>query len=258
MKVVLFCGGFGTRLREHSETIPKPLVPIGARPILWHLMKYYAHHGHREFVLCLGYGGHHIRQFFMGYDARESEDFVMRHGASTLVRAETDVPDWTIHFVDTGLHANIGQRLLAVRHLVADEEAFLANYSDQLSSLPLGAYVSWFFERDAIASIVAVRVPQSFHTVDIEQATGRVTRLQSIADGHTWVNGGFMLMRPTVFDYINAGEELVEQPFNRLVTEGKLAAYPYRGFWKPMDTFKDKLAFDEMDARGERPWACWR
>jgi glucose-1-phosphate cytidylyltransferase len=257
MKVVLFCGGLGTRLREHSETIPKPLVPIGARPIIWHLMKYYAHHGHREFVLCLGYGGDHIRQFFLNYDARGSEDFVLMGGKSKLVRTETDVPDWKIHFIDTGLKANIGERLTAVRHLVEDEELFLANYSDQLSDLPLPAYLDWFAKQNAVASFLAVKPSQSFHLVQMD-GLGKVARLQSVAETDTWINGGYLVLKPQVFDFIRAGEELVERPFARLVEQNLLVAHRYEGFWKAMDTIKDKLSYDEMDARGERPWMVWR
>jgi glucose-1-phosphate cytidylyltransferase len=257
MKVVLFCGGLGTRLREHSETIPKPLVTVGARPIIWHLMKYYAHYGHREFVLCLGYGGHHIRQFFLNYDAREAEDFVLRRGVSGLRRTETDVPDWTIHFVDTGLHANIGERLLAVKDLVDSEEVFLANYSDGLSNLPLQEYLEWFHEQSATASFLAVKPSQSFHLVEMQQS-GRVERLHEVRETDTWINGGFMILTRSIFDAIHPGEELVEQPFARLIENGKLVAYRYEGFWKAMDTVKDKLSYDQMDARGERPWAFWR
>jgi len=257
MKVVLFCGGLGTRLREHSETIPKPLVPIGSRPIIWHLMKYYAFHGHTDFILCLGYGGHHIRQFFLNYDPRDAEDFVLDRGQSRLLHPETDVQDWTVHFVDTGTHSNIGERLLSVRHLLQDERAFLANYSDQLTDLPLVPYVDWFAKADAVASFITVRPSQSFHLVDMEES-GRVLRLRSVVDTDIWINGGFMIMTPEIFDFMRPGEELVEAPFSRIVEQGLLVAYRYAGFWKAMDTYKDKISYDQMDARGERPWVLWR
>jgi glucose-1-phosphate cytidylyltransferase len=256
VKVVLFCGGLGTRLREHSETIPKPLVNVGGRPILWHLMKYYAHFGHREFVLCLGYRGDLIRQFFINYDPRDSDDFVMSNGVSEVASHGSDVPDWRIHFVDTGLNSNIGQRLMAVRSIVAGEEMFLANYSDQLSNLDLDRYVEWFRGRQAVAGFVSVKPSQSFHLVE-KNDDGVVVGMEAVTNTETWINGGYLVLRSEIFDYMRAGEELVEQPFARLIAKRALVTYPYTGFWKAMDTFKDKLSYDQMDARGERPWIIW-
>ena len=135
MKVVLFCGGLGTRLREHSDTIPKPLVNIGTRPILWHLMRYYAHYGHKDFILCLGYRGDMIREFFLNYQEALSNDFVLSEGGKRIELITSDIQDWRITFVDTGLHANLGERLMRVRHLVEKEPMFLANYSDGLTDL---------------------------------------------------------------------------------------------------------------------------
>jgi glucose-1-phosphate cytidylyltransferase len=256
MKVVLFCGGLGTRLREYSETVPKPLVNIGSRPILWHLMKYYAHFGHTEFILCLGYRGDLIRRFFIDYDARDSNTFVMKKGRSEVHGCGNDVGDWTIHFVDTGLHSNIGQRLMAVRKFVESDDLFLANYSDQLTDMPHDAYVERFRAANMIASFVSVRPPQSYHVVSAD-AAGTVERLRAVGESDVRVNGGFLVMRREMFQFMNAGEELVEQPFARLIANRRLMAYPYDGFWKPMDTFKDKMSFDEMDARQNRPWMVW-
>jgi glucose-1-phosphate cytidylyltransferase len=257
MKVVLFCGGLGTRLRELSETIPKPLVQIGSRPILWHLMKYYAHFGHREFILCLGYRGDLIRQFFLNYDAREADDFLMRDGVAEIAESESDVPEWSIRFVDTGLNSNIGQRLVAVRKYLADDEMFLANYSDQLSALDLNRHLSWFADKSAVAGFLAVKPSQSFHLVDIGRHD-RVATLRPVNDTATWINGGYLILKQEIFDHINAGEELVEEPFQRLIAADKLVAHPYNGFWKAMDTLKDKLGFDALDATGTRPWMVWK
>src|SRR5262245_7456361 len=142
MKVVLFCGGLGTRLREHSETVPKPMVNIGYRPIIWNLMKYYAYYGHTDFVLCLGYRGDVIKQYFLNYDECLSNDCVLSRGGQTLHVFNRDIEDWTITFVDTGLHTNIGQRLKAVEPYLDGEEMFLANYSDGLADLPLPEYLA--------------------------------------------------------------------------------------------------------------------
>ena len=146
MKVVLFCGGLGTRMKEFSETIPKPMVDVGYRPIMWHLMRYYAHFGHKEFILCLGYGGDAIRNYFLNYNECLSNDFVMKDGGKTIQLYNHDITDWTITFVDTGLNSNIGQRLVKVRKYLRDDEYFMANYSDGISDLDLNAYIRKFKE----------------------------------------------------------------------------------------------------------------
>jgi glucose-1-phosphate cytidylyltransferase len=256
MKVVIFCGGLGTRLREFSDTIPKPLVNIGYRPILWHLMKYYAHFGHKEFILCLGYRGDLIKEFFRTYDPYQSMEFVMRKGGREIDPPVSDIADWTITFAETGLHSNIGQRLAAVRQYLQDDVVFLANYGDQLSDLPLNDYIQRFLASGAIGGFVAVRPSQSFHAAEAD-ADGRVTALRSVTEADFRINGGYMVLRRAIFDYMRPDEELVEQPFQRLISEGKLYAYPYAGFWKSMDTFKDKITYDRMNGTGDRPWEVW-
>ena len=257
MKVVLFCGGLGTRLREHSDTIPKPLVNIGYRPILWHLMRYYAHYGHKDFILCLGYRGDQIREFFLKYQEHLTNDFVYSEGGRKIELLANDIQDWHITFVDTGLHSNIGQRLLKVRHFVEGEEMFLANYSDGLSDLDLDQHIKNFRNSDAIARFVAVRTLQSAHAVHADPK-GVVTSLGQLSDAEFWINGGFFCLRPSVYNYINEGEELVEKPFNRLIAERKLTVERHMGFWQPMDTFKDKITFDRMEALGDCPWMVWK
>ena len=257
MKVVIFCGGLGTRLREHSDTIPKPLVNIGYRPILWHLMKYYAHHGHRDFILCLGYRGDLIKDFFRTYDPHQSGDFVMRDGGRSTTPAGSDIDDWTITFAETGLHSNIGQRLCAVRKYLGDDEMFLANYGDQLSDLPLPAYLTSFTASGAVAGFVAVRPSQSFHTAQAGP-DGMVTAMGTVDSSSVWINGGYIVLRRSIFDYIQGKDELVEAPFQRLIAQRKLFAYRYEGFWKSMDTFKDKITYDRMHGQGQTPWEVWR
>ncbi|QOJ31284.1 MAG: glucose-1-phosphate cytidylyltransferase [Gammaproteobacteria bacterium] len=257
MKVVIFCGGLGTRLREHSDTIPKPLVGIGYRPILWHLMKFYAHHGHKDFILCLGYRGDLIKDFFRNYDPYQSADFVMRKGGRQMEPAASDIDDWSITFAETGLHSNIGQRLAAVRHYLGDDEMFLANYGDQLSDLPLPEYLSRFQASGAVAGFVAVRPSQSFHTARFG-ADGMVTAMGTVEGSDVWINGGYLALRRSIFDYMREREELVEAPFQRLIAEQRLFAYRYEGFWKSMDTFKDKITYDRMHGQGNTPWEVWR
>jgi len=257
MKVVLFCGGLGTRLREYSETIPKPMVPIGHRPILWHLMKYYAHYGHHDFILCLGYRGDLIRQYFLNYDECISNDFVLSNGGRDVRVYGRDIADWRITFVDTGLHSNIGQRLKAVEKYLGGEEVFLANYSDGLSDLPLPEYLAHFRAMDKVASFLSVRPSQSFHVVSAG-SDGLVTDLRAVDDSDFFINGGFFAFKQQIFDHLAPGEELVEAPFRRLIDKGELIAYRHPGFWSAMDTFKDKQRFDDMESHGNTPWAVWK
>lgn len=257
MKVVLFCGGLGTRLREHSDTIPKPLVNVGYRPIVWHLMRYYAHHGHKDFVLALGYRGDMVREYFLRYNECMSNDFTMSEGGKKIELASSDISDWRITFVDTGLHSNLGQRLLRVKQYVQDEEYFLANYSDGLSDFDLGSFVDEAKAREAIASFASVRPSQSFHAVRAE-ADGTVTNMEPVSQADAWVNGGFFCLRRDIFDHIEEGEELVEKPFERLMAKRKLWTKRHYGFWAAMDTFKDKITLDRMEARGNCPWMVWK
>ncbi len=256
MKVVLFCGGLGTRLKEYSETIPKPMVNIGYRPILWHLMKYYAHHGHKDFILCLGYRGDVVKNYFLNYDECLSNDFVLSNGGRDVRLYSSDIDDWTISFVDTGLNANIGQRLMAVQRDLEGEEVFMANYSDGLTDLPLPDYLDHFYHSNKIASFLCVRPPQSFHVVSVKEDSS-VANIEPMNKSDLWINGGFFVFRQAIFDYIRNGEELVVEPFRRLIAENQLAAYRYRGFWAAMDTFKEKMILDDMYARGDTPWAKW-
>jgi glucose-1-phosphate cytidylyltransferase len=255
MKVVLFCGGLGTRLKEYSETIPKPMVEIGPRPIVWHLMQYYAYFGHTDFILCLGYRGDYIKNYFLHYQYL-ANDFTLTRGGRDVALAHNDISDWTITFAETGLHSNLGMRLKAVEHYLAAEEIFLANYADGLCDLDHAAYLDYFQRQNKIASFLAVRPSQSFHQVEFD-AGGLVTSIEAIHRGELWINGGFFIFRRAIFDYLRDGEELVEQPFQRLIAARQLVTYRNPGFWACMDTFKEKKMFDDMYERGEMPWMVW-
>ena len=257
MKVVLFCGGLGTRLREHSEVIPKPLVNIGYRPIMWHLMRYYAHFGHKDFVICLGYRGDMIREYFLNYNECLTNDFVMSEGGRKIDLIKSDIEDWRITFVDTGLHSNLGQRLLRVKEYLKDEPMFMANYADALTDLPLNDHIDKFKSTNAVGTLVAVRTSQSFHSVQSDE-NGTVSSIGRIKDSEFWINGGYFVFRPEIFDYIEEGDELVEKPFQRLVERRLLHVNRYTGFWQQMDTFREKIIYDRMEARGECPWMLHR
>lgn len=256
MKVVLFCGGLGTRLKEYSETIPKPMVEIGYRPIMWHLMKYYAHYGHNEFILCLGYRGDIIKNYFLNYNECLSNSFVLSDGGRSVRLLNHDISDWTITFVDTGVNSNIGQRLQAVRPFLDGEEVFMANYADGLSDLYLPDHIANFHAHDKVASFLCVQPSQSFHVIAVQQ-DGMVKDISPVQDVDLWINGGFFVFKQEIFDYMRPGEELVHEPFQRLIAANQLVGYRNPGFWACMDTLKEKMMFDDMIARGHTPWAVW-
>ncbi len=255
MKVVLFCGGYGMRLRGYADDIPKPMVEIGTRPILWHLMKYYAHFGHKEFILCLGYKGNVIKDYFLHYDEAVSNDFVWSHGGKQLQFINRDIDDWTITFVDTGVNANIGERLKAVEPYLQGDDMFLANYGDGLSDVDLSEMIESFHRSDAIASLLVVQPAASFDMVHLG-AGGGVDDIFALTKSDIWVNGGFFVMRKEIFDYIEPGDELVRAPFRRLIERKALLAYKCTGFWQCMDTFKDKQRLEELN-QGPAPWKVW-
>jgi len=257
MKVVLFCGGFGMRLREYSESVPKPMVKIGYRPILWHVMKYYAHFGHRDFVLCLGWKANVIKEFFLNYDECISNDFVLSGGGQKVKLLNRDIEEWNITFVDTGTTANIGQRLKAVQPHLEGEETFLANYTDGLCDVDLNQMIQFHKEHKGVATFLSVPPSQSFHVVHSDN-TGRVSDLEEIGKADVWMNGGFFVFDQEIFNYILLGEELVNQPFQRLMLEQRLYAMKYAGFWSCMDTYKELQMLHEMYEQDNTPWAVWR
>ena len=256
MKVVIFCGGLGLRLREYSETIPKPMVPIGPRPILWHNMRYYAHYGHKDFILALGYKADVIKEYFLRYNEAMSNDFVLSDGGQ-LELLSSDMQDWRITFVDTGQNALIGQRLRAVQRYLGDDEMFLANYGDNLTDAPIDDLIEDFRSRNKIAAFLSVPPTHSFHVVALRDG-GEVASIESVKEAGIRINGGFFILRREIFDYIGPGEELVEEPFQRLIAEGQLVAYPYEGFWAPMDTLKDMQNLEALYDGGKPPWAVWQ
>jgi glucose-1-phosphate cytidylyltransferase len=256
MKVVLFCGGQGMRLRDYSQQLPKPLVEVGPRPILWHLMRYYAHFGHKEFILCLGHGAKEIKDYFLKFDERLANDFVLQPGTHEVELLGREMDDWRITFVDTGLQSPIGERLRRVRHHLAGEELFLANYADGLSDLPLDQHVARFRRSGKTASFISVPAPHTFHIVhtDGEQF---VTRLEHVTQSPVRINAGFFVLHQRIFEALAPGDELVTDAFEKLIPRREVICHPYDGFWRNMDTFKDKVALDELLARGEAPWQVW-
>jgi glucose-1-phosphate cytidylyltransferase len=255
MKVILFCGGAGMRLRGYADDVPKPMVTIGSRPVLWHVMKYYAHFGHKDFILCLGYKGNSIKNYFLQYDESVSNDFVWSQGGKNIRFVNRDIDDWTITFVETGASATIGERLKAVQPYLEGEEIFLANYGDGLSDVPLPDMLQKFSRSDAVASLLLVQPTASFDIVTAGPE-GHVSDVCPLAGSDIWINGGFFAMRQDIFKYIHPGDELVREPFQRLIEQRRLLSYKYNGFWQCMDTFKDKQRLEELD-QTTAPWKVW-
>ncbi len=257
MKVVLFCGGMGARLRDYSGPSPKPMVTIGSHPILWHVMKYYAHFGHTDFILCLGYGGDYIQRYFQDGAGELATESLLGSKPSDIHAPDPAVKDWRITFVDTGPTASIGERLKSIEPHLEGEDLFLANYSDGLTDLPLPEYVESFRASKKVASFLCVKSTQTFHVVAAD-GTGVVSGIDPLRDSDVWINGGFFAFRKEVFDYIEPGEDLVAEPFHRLIAGQQLMAYKYTGFWAAMDTFKDRQWLMEVADRGAAPWEVWK
>jgi glucose-1-phosphate cytidylyltransferase len=237
-----------------TDDLPKPMAQVGPRPLIWHVMRYYAHFGHTDFVLCLGYGAHHIKNFFLDYRETESNDFVLRRGEVDLLA--TDIANWTISFVQTGVESAIGERLRRVRDFVDGEEMFLANYADVLTDAPLDVMVDRFAQSDAGASMMVVPPESTFHCVDVDGA-GRVGGITPVSEMPLWANGGFFVLRQEIFEHIPPGGDLVADGCVQLAKQNRLLAYPHRGFWKPTDTVKERFALNDAYDRGERPWMLW-
>jgi glucose-1-phosphate cytidylyltransferase len=256
VKVVLFCGGLGMRMREASEMMPKPMIPVGGRPILWHVMKYYAHFGHTDFVLCLGYKAEVIKHFFLTYNEALANDFVLSKGGAEVRLMHTDLHDWNITFVDTGLRASVGQRLHAVRHLLEGERAFLANYGDVLTDAHLPTLIARAEAADATASFICVRPNFSFHVVT-QEPDGRVRGITDVLESDIWINGGYFVLKSEILDELHPGEDLVDEPLKRLLTQGKVLGQRHEGFWAPMDTLKDNQLLEQLHETGQAPWRVW-
>jgi len=253
MKVVLFCGGLGTRIREYSENIPKPMIPVGHQPILWHVMNYYCQYGHRDYVLCLGYKANVIKEFFLNYKPQIYSDCVVSKHGSKVEYLQAAQEDWRVSLIDTGIWRNIGQRLWAVRDQVKDEEMFLANYSDGLTDVDLDEMTDTFKKSGKIGCFLAIRPPLTYHLADIDQ-DGNVREFRTSDRSEIWINGGYFIFRREIFDYMREGEELVLEPFTRLIEDNQLMAYKHRGFWRAMDTLRDRQILEDMVEQGNMPW----
>jgi glucose-1-phosphate cytidylyltransferase len=229
------------------------MIPIGHQPMLLHIMQYYSYYGHRDFVLCLGYKANVIKDYFRDFDPSAYSDCVISEFGKKIEILGASPPDWRVTLVDTGVWRNIGQRLMAVRHLVKDEEYFLANYSDGLTDAPLSDMIDRLKKSGKVGCFIAVRPPFNFHLAEFGEQ-GAVARMRSSQESEIWINGGYFVFSNKIFDYMRDSEELVLEPFNRLIAAQQLIAYKHEGFWRAMDTLQDKRVLEDMVERGAMPW----
>ena len=257
MQVVILCGGLGTRLREETEYRPKPMVPVGNRPILWHIMKIYAAHGHREFILCLGYKGEVIKDYFLNYQASVS-DVTLRLGRSPSVEYHTshDEEDWTVTMVDTGQKTMTGGRLQRALPFLRDEP-FLLTYGDGVCTADINACVRFHREHGGIATLTAVTPLNRFGHLALEESHVADFEEKPVSRGE-FINGGFFVFDKKVGDYLTGDECVLEQePLRRLAGEKQLHAYRHEGYWQCMDTFREYEMLNKVWEAGEAPWKIW-
>ncbi|MDO8108506.1 glucose-1-phosphate cytidylyltransferase [Isoptericola sp. b441] len=258
MKAVILAGGMGTRIREETEFRPKPMVEVGGKPILWHLMKFFAHHGIDEFVVCVGYKGDQIKDYFLNYSARNN-DFTLRLGERGAVdfHGNHDESDWTVTVADTGDATLTAGRVERIERYVAGER-FIVTYGDGLADLDIAELITFHESHGATATITTVRPPSRFGIVEVD-SDRRVSRFHEKPRLEDRVNAGFFVFEPAVFDYIRDSDAVMleHEPLAKLAADGELAAYQHDGFWQPMDTFREAMMLNEMWTRGDAPWKAW-
>ena len=256
MKAVLLAGGLGTRLSEETSTRPKPMVEIGGRPILWHIMKLYSYHGIDDFVICCGYKGYVIKEYFANYFLHMS-DVTFDISANTMEVHHRHAEPWRVTLVDTGDDTLTGGRLKRVEGYIRDDEAFCFTYGDGLSDLDIGASIDFHRRHGRYATVTAVFPPGRYGA--IERAGDKVTRFVEKPPGDGGlINGGFFVLSPAVLDYIEGDQTSWEaEPLGRLAADGQLMTFEHSGFWQPMDTLRDKNHLEELWNTGAAPWKCW-
>lgn len=255
MKVVLLAGGFGSRISEHTETRPKPMIEIGQHPILWHIMNIYASHGFNEFIVACGYKSEVLKDYFHNFFIRHADYVVsLRDGKEEILRSEA--PDWKIAVVDTGLHTMTGGRLRRLKSWLGNEP-FLVTYGDGVSNVNIKELVAYHRSQKKLATVTAVRPPARFGGLTIEGPLVREFS-EKPQSGEGWINGGFFVFEPAVLDYLTDDAiSLEREPLERLAAEGQLAAFRHEGFWQPMDTLRDKRVLEAMWESGKAPWKTW-
>ncbi len=260
MKTVILCGGFGTRIRDVAEDIPKPMIPIGGLPILWHIMKYFSYWGQREFVLCLGYKGDVIKNFFLNYET-STRDFTVNIGGSSKIiyHSETPESDWAVTLADTGLNAMTGARVKAVQKYLAKEDYFILTYGDGVGDVDMDKLVHYHKSHGKVCTVTGVRPPGRFGELTINEK-GEVLGFNEkpqVTGGR--INGGFFVCSKKIFDYLDDRSDLIleREPMDRLVADNQLMVYEHDGFWQPMDTAREYALLNDLYKKNEAPWKVW-
>lgn len=258
MKVVILAGGLGTRLMEETEARPKPMVEIGGKPILWHIMKIYEHYGFNDFVICLGYKAHTIKQYFLNYYLYNSDVTIELENNKVDVHF-TNAESFRVTLVDTGLHTNTAGRIQKIQKYVKDE-TFMLTYGDGVSNIDIKALLKFHQERGKYVTLSSIQVPGRFGNIETE-ADGVVTSFQEKPDGDgMWINGGFFVMEPQIFDFLKGDMDSVQWekgPLVEIANSGQLAAYKHNGFWKCMDAMRDRIELEELWEKGNALWKLW-
>jgi len=257
MKVVLLAGGFGTRISEESDLKPKPMIDIGGKPILWHIMKIYSHYGFKDFVVCCGYKGYYIKDYFHHYYMHQA-DMTIDLGKNTTEYHNSAAEPWRVTLVDTGLNTMTGGRIKRIRPYVGNEP-FMLTYGDGVGNVDIAALLEFHRKSGRAATLTAVQPHGRFGAIDLAEG-GRINSFTEKPRGDgSWINAGFFVCEPSVFDYIDEGDATVweRSPLERLAKEGRLGAYKHEGFWRPMDTLRDKLELERLWAEGEAAWKIW-
>lgn len=255
MKAVILAGGLGTRISEETSTRPKPMVEIGGKPVLWHLLKLYSHHGISDFIICLGYKGYVVKEYFANYFLHTS-DVTFDLSTNKLEVHHKHAEPWRVTLIDTGEHTQTGGRLKRVADYL-DDETFCFTYGDGLADIDIKAEIAFHASKGCLATMCAVSPPGRFGAIDIKDS--RITRFEEKPSGDgSWINGGFFVMEPRVLDYIKGDTTIWERdPLEKLARDGQISAYMHKGFWQPMDTLRDKLKLEELWQSGRAPWKVW-
>jgi glucose-1-phosphate cytidylyltransferase len=252
---VILCGGLGTRLREETEFKPKPMVEIGGKPVLWHIMKTYAYYGFRRFILCLGYKGDLIKDYFLNYEAM-SNDFTIHLGQENKLAYQSNHPeeDFDVTVVDTGLKTMTGGRIKRIERFI-DSDTFMVTYGDGLANVDIGALVAFHYQHGKLATLTATRPPSRYGILEMA-ADGQVQRFREKVQAE-WINGGFLVFNRRVFDYLDSDCVLEREPLEHLAADGQLMAFQHKGFWIGMDTYREYEMLNQMWDSREAPWKVW-
>jgi len=257
MKTVLLAGGLGTRLREETEFRPKPMVPVGGKPILWHIMKTFAHFGHQDFVVCTGYRGDYIRQYFQEFEAMNS-DFTVKIGSKERITTHGSLEEsgWEVTVADTGAETMTGGRVFRVRDFVG-KDTFMCTYGDGLADVNIHELLKFHKSHGKIATVSAVRPVSRFGVLEMDEM-GNVESFQEKPQTVGWINAGYFVFEAKIFDYLSPDSILEREPMGNLASDGELVAYKHDGFFQPMDTYREMSMLNEMWDKGQAPWKVWK